>query len=220
MDQSFDYPHLLLEALKAGNVAAAESIVNQALQAGVAPLSIVDHGLVPAIRTIGDLFEQGRLFLPHLMRAAEALKKGMALLTPLIEEARQTQVAPATVVLGTVEGDIHDIGKNIVALLLSASGFQVVDLGASVPVNRFITEVEARPAQTVIIGLTSLLTTTMIQQQVLIDTLQRKGLRPTVKVMVGGACVSAEWARHIGADGYGLNAQEAVRLATRFTTSH
>ncbi|MFC1853917.1 corrinoid protein [candidate division CSSED10-310 bacterium] len=213
---STDYQGLLQKAVRAGDIEETVDIIQKVLQEGINPVAIVDEGLIPAIRTMGDLFEQGEVFLPHLMRAAEALKKGMALVSPLIEETTADQGVANTVIMGTVEGDIHDIGKSIVALLLSASGFNVVDLGASVPVNKFIGAVEDRTGDSIIVGMSALLTTTMSQQKLVIQKLTEKGLREKVKVMVGGACVSREWAAEIGADGYGLNAQEAVRLALEF----
>lgn len=212
-----DYIELLENALKVGDTINAQKAIDDALEKGVDAIEIMDNGLIPGIRLVGDLFEEGKLFLPHLMRSAEVMKKGMAVIMPLITEKQEIKKRTATIILGTVEGDIHDIGKNIVSLMLSANGFDVIDLGASVAVSKFISMAKKQLlANNVVIGLTSLLTTTMGQQKVLIDTLINEGLRSKVKVMVGGACVAEEWAKDIGADGYGLNAQEAVRLAQSY----
>lgn len=211
-----EYSAKLGKLLQSGNVEETLSEIKKALAVGLEPLTIIDEALVPAIRRAGDMFERGELFLPHLMRSAESMKKSMALLSANITHSEQDAKDVKNIILGTVEGDIHDIGKNIVALLLSASGYSVVDLGASVPISRFIEEIERISCHPIIVGMSSLLTTTMIQQKQLIDTLIAKGLREKVKIMVGGACVSQEWALEIGADGYGLNAQAAVNLTNDF----
>lgn len=195
-----------------GDVNGAVSLTETLLEQGIAAHIIMEHILVPALQKTGVLFEEGHLFLPHLMRAAEAMKRSVELLTPHFHGQVSTR-HKTPVILGTVAGDIHDIGKNIVSLLLSVNGFEVVDLGASVSAEKFIEAVESQPHPMVIIGMSALLTTTMVQQEKVIKLLEERGLRGRTIVLIGGACTTREWATKIGADGYGFNAREAVTLA-------
>jgi len=183
--------------------------VKQALENGFSPLQIIEE-LTKGIRIVGDLFEKNQIFLTDLMLAAEAMKIAISVVEPAVK-AEEKREFLGKVLIGTVEGDIHDIGKNIVATLLSVNGFEVIDLGVDVPTNKFVQKVrEIKPD---ILALSALLTVTMPKMKEVIDALKREGLRDKVKIMVGGAPVTEEWAKEIGADAYGANATEAVRIA-------
>ncbi|MBN1220650.1 MAG: corrinoid protein [Anaerolineae bacterium] len=200
--------HHLQQAIIAGDPDRARELAKQALVAGVAPLTVIEQALTPGMQVVGNQFECGESFIPDLMMAAKAMQEAMAVLEPaLIERQEQRQLA-GVVVIGTVAGDIHEIGKNLVATMLSASGLQVHDLGVDVPASRFVERVQETGAD--VIGLSALLTTTMRNQQAVIEALQHAGLRQRVKVIIGGAPASPEWAQTIGADAYAENANEAV----------
>jgi corrinoid protein of di/trimethylamine methyltransferase len=198
----------LQETVIAGEPESARELATQALEAGNAPLEAIDQALSPGMQIVGDKYECGDYFIPDLVMAAEAMKAAMEVLEPeLMARQEQRQVA-GTVVIGTVEGDIHEIGKSLVATMLNAAGFEVHDLGVDVPASRFVEQVRTTEAN--IVGLSALLTTTMRNQEVVIEALKEAGLRERVKVVVGGAPASPEWAETIGADGYAENANEAV----------
>ena len=184
-----------------------------ALAAGIEPLTVIDEALIPGIREAGDRFQCGDYFLPNLIASARAMSASMQLLEPELRSRQQTARRLGTVVIGTVKGDIHEIGKSLVATMLSASGFEVHDLGVDVPVDRFVSAV--RDHRATLVGMSALLTTTMGGQQKVIEALEAAGLRSQVKVMVGGAPVSPRWAEKIGADGYAEDAVAAVALARR-----
>jgi corrinoid protein of di/trimethylamine methyltransferase len=188
-------------------------MTDQALAAGLEPLTIVDEGLVPGMQIVGQKFSDGEYFLPNLIVAAMGMKRAMARLEPELRSRHQAVKAAGTVVIGTVQGDIHEIGKTLVATMLSASGFEVHDLGVDVPVETFVSTVKATNAS--LVGLSALLTTTMSVQRKVVEALAAAGLRGQVKVMVGGAPVSWKWANEIGADGYAEDAVGAVDLATK-----
>jgi corrinoid protein of di/trimethylamine methyltransferase len=196
-----------------GDPDATVSLTEQSLAAGLEPMTILDEGLLPGMRIVGQKFSDGEYFLPNLIVAAAGMKRAMARLDPELRSRHQTVKATGTVVIGTVQGDIHEIGKTLVATMLSANGFEVHDLGVDVPVERFVETVRETGAQ--IVGLSALLTTTMTVQRTVVEALQAAGLRPQVKVMVGGAPVSRQWADEIGADGFAEDAVGAVQLATR-----
>jgi corrinoid protein of di/trimethylamine methyltransferase len=201
----------LRQAVIDGQAKDAAAVTEQALAAGVAPRALVDEALIPAMDEAGRLFEAGEFFVPELLVAARALKASQALITPLL-----TGSAAATagrIAIGTVKGDMHDIGKNLVVALLQGGGFDVVDLGADVPPERFIAAVTVDGVQ--LVGLSALLTTTMLQMKTTMDALDRAGVRGSVKVIVGGAPVTQRFADEIGADGYADNAAAAVVLARR-----
>jgi corrinoid protein of di/trimethylamine methyltransferase len=165
------------------------------------------------MNTVGDKFQRGEYFLPHLIIAANGMQKAMELLEPELQ-MRQQQVASAGIlVIGSVAGDIHEIGKSLVATMMSAAGFQVHDLGVDVPTQTFVTKVKETSAN--LLGLSALLTTTMTVQREVIEALQEAGIRDQVKVIVGGAPVSPEWAASIGADGYAEDAIGAIELAAQ-----
>jgi corrinoid protein of di/trimethylamine methyltransferase len=162
------------------------------------------------MQVVGDRFESGDYFIPDLMMAAEAMKAAMELFEPALVERHEQRHVLGTVVIGTVEGDIHEIGKSLVATMLGAAGFQVHDLGVDVPASRFINQVQQTDAN--VVGLSALLTTTMRNQEAVIEALKEAGLRDKVKVIIGGAPASTEWAETIGADAYAENANEAVEV--------
>jgi len=184
----------------------------KALDLGLGPGDIIEKGLGKGLKRVGEKFEGGEIWLMHLVAAAEAAQRAIVeLLEPEILKRKEVRKSLGKVVLGTVAGDIHDIGKNIVRALLTAAGFEVHDLGKDVSVKDFISKVKEIDAS--IIAASALLTSTAPEQKDVIDTLKKEGLREKVKVMVGGSAVSAEWAEEIGADGYAPNATLAVKLA-------
>jgi corrinoid protein of di/trimethylamine methyltransferase len=187
---------------------AARTLAGQALAAGVPALEAVEGGLVPGIREAGRLWDEGEYFLPELVGAAGAMKAAMAVLQPAIE-AGGGGTTLGRVVIGTVQGDIHDIGKSLVGTLLGANGFTVSDEGADVPVDRFVAR--ARELDADLVCASALLTTTMVQQRALVEALKTAGLR--ARVMVGGAPVTPAWAQEIGAAGFADNAVAAVGVA-------
>ena len=175
------------------------------------PLKAFNYGLVKGIRILGERFEKGEIFLPGLVVGADAMRAGNSLLNKEIIKAGLEKKNLAKVVIGTVEGDIHDIGKTLVSTMLSVNGFEVIDLGINNTSEQFIEVVRKEKAD--IVGLSSLLTTTMTYMSEVIKNFEKVGLRDKVKIIVGGAPVSEEFANQIGADGYGYNAQQAVEVA-------
>ena len=201
----------LRQAVLDGQAQAATDATTRALAAGVPPRALVDDALIPAMDEAGRLFECGEFFVPELLVAARALKAAQALITPLL--AGSPAAAAGRVAIGTVKGDMHDIGKNLVVALLQGGGFDVIDLGADVPPERFVAAVTNDRAD--IIGLSALLTTTMLQMKATVQALDQAGVRSSVKVMVGGAPVTQRFADEVGADGFADNAAAAVVLARR-----
>jgi corrinoid protein of di/trimethylamine methyltransferase len=196
-----------------GDEEQAAELAQQALAQGIDPLVAINAGYVPGISFVGEQFGLGEMFLPDLMLAAEAMKAAVAVLEPEMQRRGTQRQMLGKVVLGTVKGDIHEIGKNLVATMLSASGFEVYDLGVDVPFAKFAEK--AREVNADIVGVSALLTTTMVGQKTVIEALDDLGLRPKVKVMVGGAPVTKSWAEEIGADGFSEDAMGAVTLAKR-----
>ncbi len=195
------------------DVEGATLAAKKAVEVGIDPLRAIEDGLAQGIREVGDKFDKGEIFLPELVMAAEAMKSALEVLEPKLKKKKKERKTLGRVLLGTVEGDIHNIGKTIVAAMLTANGFEVVDVGVDVPTERFVEKVrELKPD---ILGLSALLTTTLPAQGAVIETLKKEGLRPTLKVIIGGAPASKEWAEKIGADGYGANAVEAVEVAKK-----
>lgn len=202
---------LLRQAVIDGQAGAAAAATRQALDAGLPPRRLVDEALIPAMDEAGRLFECGEFFVPELLVAARALKASQALLTPLL--AGSETASAGRIAIGTVKGDMHDIGKNLVVALLQGGGFEVIDLGADVPPERFVAAVADAGAD--IVGLSALLTTTMLQMKSTVQALEQAGVRGAVKVIVGGAPVTQRFADEIGADGFADNAAAAVALARR-----
>ncbi|MGD2039209.1 MAG: corrinoid protein [Anaerolineae bacterium] len=188
-----------------------QRLVQEGLDKGVAPATILDDALIPGIREVGEQFRRYEVYLPEMMMAADAWQEGMDLLEPLLASQGQRGEATGKVVLGSVMGDVHSLGKNIVSTMLQTAGFEVVDLGTDVPAFRFVEEAEKAKAD--IIALSALMTTTMPQQKDVIEYLEARGTRTRYYVMVGGGPTNTEWAEQIGADGYGQTAADAVSLA-------
>lgn len=205
----------LKEAVMNYDVEAAVEASKEVLKTGFDPLKAIEEGLGEGLKIVGEKFEAGELFLPMLMIAAQAMKESLAVLEPALAKGVSRKVL-GKVVIGTVEGDIHDIGKSIVAAMLIANGFEVHDIGCDAPTSKFIEKVkEVNPN---IIGMSALLTTTMPKMTEVIDALKKEGLRGKVKVIVGGAPVSAAWAEQIGADSYGEDAMAAVDVAKKLVS--
>lgn len=190
---------------------AATKAAKAAITEKVEPLVAIEEGLVPAIEQIGDKFEKMEIYLPELMLAADAMKSALALLLPLIPKG--SKGTKATVIIGTVQGDVHEIGKNIVSSMLMAGGFNVMDLGVDVKTITFVEE--AKKAGARIIGASALMSSTIGSQKDIVDYLVSSGDRRKHAVLVGGGPTTKEWAKEIGADGCGMNALEAVKLASK-----
>jgi trimethylamine corrinoid protein len=202
------------DAILKGDAAAAEEAAKRGLDEGIDPVTLINQGFIPGINQVGDLFGSGKLFLPELILAAGAMQKATEIVNAALPEG-QGQAA-GRIVIGTVAGDVHDIGKTIVVALLKANGFEVLDLGRDVAVERFIEEADKFNAD--LIGTSALLTTTMEEQKRLEEALKKADLKSRYKTMVGGAPVTKRWARRIGADAFAENASEAVRLARALLT--
>ena len=196
-----------------GEPEESEALARQAIEHGVDPLQAINQGFVVGLEKVGEQFGCGEMFLPDLVQAAEAMKAAIAILEPELARSGAAREILGTVVVGTVEGDIHDIGKTLVATMLSAAGFKVYDLGVNVPIMTLVET--AREVGADIVGVSALLTTTMTKQRDVIEALDDMGLRPQVKVMVGGAPVTEEWVNDIGADGYSADAVGAVATARK-----
>lgn len=199
----------LKDMVASGRLPQAKALVNDAISAGMDPQEIIDRYLVKGMEEIGEKFEKGLAFVPNLLLAARAMKGCLDILTPLMKDGCASSLG--TVVIGTVKGDLHDIGKNLVASMLEGCGFKVVNLGTDVSAQKFIDAVRKYDAR--IVCLSALLTTTMTYMKEIVDTFVAEGLRDKVRIMVGGAPVNAAFASQVGADGYSANANEAVALA-------
>ena len=198
-----------IEAIVAGDVALATETAKKGLSEGIDPLELINKGFIPGINKVGDMFEVGTLFIPELILSAKAMQNATDIINAAVpENNRQVQ---GRFLIGTVKGDVHDIGKTIIVSLLKANGFEVRDLGRDVSTDRFIKEADDFKAD--IIGTSSLLTTTMPAQKELEDELKKAGLKERYKTMVGGAPVTQRWANKIGADTFAENASACVRLA-------
>jgi corrinoid protein of di/trimethylamine methyltransferase len=194
-----------------GDSDVAVALAKQAIEAGIDPLDAITNGFVLGVNQVGENFACGQAFLPELVMAGEAMKAAVATLEPEMQKRGTSRQFLGKVVLATVEGDIHEIGKTLVGTMLSASGFQVYDMGVDVPAARIIEKVKEVDAD--LVGLSALLTTTMVKQKEVIDEMDKQGLRKKVKVMVGGAPVTRDWVQKIEADGYSEDAIGAVGLA-------
>jgi dimethylamine corrinoid protein len=200
----------LSDAVVSCKIDVVEATVKKARSEGIEPAEIIEKGLSAGMNEVGILFERGKLFLPHVMLAANAMQGGVALLeADMPKEAKSKKLG--VIVNGTVEGDVHDIGKSIVSTMLQASGFEVHDIGRDVPLQNFIDKIKETNAD--MVGLSALMTTTLPGQKEVIEMLKEQGLRDRVKVMVGGAPATDAWAKKIGADCYAENASAAVAKA-------
>jgi trimethylamine corrinoid protein len=208
-----EFLNMVKKAILEGNKDEAVQLAQRAITEKMDLNAIIENGYIPGIQKVGQLWEEGEYFLPELIMSAECMKAAMKIMQPELEKAQIDVQSAGTVVIGTVEGDIHDIGKNLVASILSANGFDVVDLGGDVKLETFIEKAEEVSAN--LICLSALLTTTMTGQKKLIEILKEKGLYGRFKVMVGGAPVNQKWADDIGADGYSENALTAVSVAKK-----
>jgi trimethylamine corrinoid protein len=195
------------ESILKGDAQRAYDIARKGLDQGFDPLELMNNGFIPGINQVGDLFETGRLFLPQLIYSASAMEKATGILNAAISNGQA--FLSGKILLGTVEGDVHDIGKTIVVALLKANGFDVIDLGRDVPVDRFINEAEKSGVD--VIGSSTLLTTTMEIQHQLEQELKKAGLKGKYKTIVGGAPVTQRWADRIGADAYAQDAGDGVK---------
>ena len=188
----------------------ARELARQAVSSGIDPLEAIEKGFKPGMDIVGDGFTKGDLFIPDLVMSGEAMKAAIAVLEPELVARGQRREVAGTVVIGTVKGDIHEIGKTLVGTMLAANGFEVHDLGVDIPASAFVDAVRNTGAN--VVGLSALLTTTLLNQETVIHTLEEAGLRDRVKVIIGGVPASPEWAAEIGADGYAENATEAVTV--------
>ena len=201
----------LYQAVLNGDAKAAAAVTRQAIDEGMDPLALVQGTMVPAMGEVGKRFEADEYFVPELLLSARAMKGSLELLRPLL--AGRDAASAGRVAIGTVQGDLHDIGKNLVAAMLEGGGFEVIDLGTDVPPQKFVDAIQQKGAQ--IVALSALLTVTMASMKKTIEAMTAAGVRDRVKVMVGGAPVTQQYADAIGADGYSENASSAVALARR-----
>ncbi len=200
------------EQVQAGEADKLKELIKKALASKVAPMEIIEKALRPAMEEVGQKFETLEIFLPEMIMAADAMSAGVEILRPLLAAAGGEKKV-GRVVLGTVSGDVHRIGKDIVRIMLEGAGFDVTDAGHDVPDDTFLAKVkELKPD---ILGMSALMTTTMQNIPRVIDALKAEGLRGKVKVIVGGAPVLADWAKQIGSDGYGENAVQAVSVSKK-----
>jgi corrinoid protein of di/trimethylamine methyltransferase len=202
----------LARAVVEGEEEEAEELVKQALERGVDPLACINEGLMKGIEEVGELFSSGAYFLPELIQGAAAMKAALEILEPKLVGKEQREVH-GTVVLGTVAGDQHEIGKTLVGTMLTANGFKVIDIGVDQKADDFVAAIEASGAN--IVGASALLTTTLLELKRLIDSITEAGLREKVQVMIGGAPVTQDFAKEIGADGYADDAIAAVNVARK-----
>lgn len=196
-----------------GQRAEVETLVRQALDANIPPNEILNSGLIAAMKEVGARFEAGDYYVPEMLIAARAMQAGLAILKPYLIQSGVEAIGK--VVIGTVKGDLHDIGKNLVAMMLEGAGFEIIDLGTDAAPDKFVSAVKESNAR--VVGMSALLTTTMSNMKLIIAGLKEAGLRDSVKVMVGGAPVTEAFAKEIGADGYAPDASRAVALAQRLT---
>jgi corrinoid protein of di/trimethylamine methyltransferase len=201
------------KAVVDGDADAAEAAARASIAAGIPPLVAIDEGFMPGMKEVGAGFAAGDLFLPDMMLAARAMQRALAVLEPELKAASVERTVAGRVVIGTVAGDIHEIGKNLVGMLLSTSGFEVHDLGVNVAPEQFVNAVKEKNAN--VVAMSALLTTTMPSMKTTIEALKQAGVRDKVKVLIGGAPITQKYADEIGADGYSDNAVAAVGVAKK-----
>lgn len=206
----------LKDAVIGGKRVPAEELTRQALDAGVAPATVVGEALIPAMSVVGERFRNGEFFVPEMLMAAKSMKAAMAILKPRMVPG--SFASAGRVVIGTVRGDLHDIGKNLVKMMLEGAGFEVVDLGVDVGPEKFVAAVREHKPQ--LIAMSALLTTTMLAMVETIKAVTAAGLRGQVKILIGGAATTEAFAKEIGADGYGADAHTAAELAKELAAVH
>jgi len=206
-------PAELYDAILTGNAKKAEEVTKASLESDANPSELVQKYMIPAMDEVGRRFECNEYFVPELLIAARAMKTSLELITPQLADAGAESAG--RVVIGTVQGDLHDIGKNLVASMLEGGGFEVIDLGVDVPPEKFVEAVQEKEGS--ILALSALLTTTMTMMKTVIEALQQAGVRDTTKVMIGGAPITQSFADEIGADGYSDNASAAVAVARKLS---
>ena len=204
----------IADAVKAGRRKNVVTLVNEAVAEGLSAESILNDGLVVGMLELGEMFKNNEVYVPEVLIAARAMKAGMEIIKPMLL-AENVQML-GTVAIGTVKGDLHDIGKNLVAMMLEGAGFNVIDLGVDVGPEQYIECIKNNDVQ--IIGMSALLTTTMVSMKEIIEALKEAGLRDQVKIMIGGAPITQEYADEIGADGFSVDAASAAELAKRLVT--
>lgn len=202
----------LADAVYKGNFLGVKDITQQLIEGGTDPIEIINRGLIEGMNIVAPKFKSGEMFVPEVMMSARAMHTGMEMVKPLI--ADKDVPSKGTIIIGTVAGDLHDIGKNLVVMILGSAGFKVVDLGVDVPADKFIDAVKEHNPQ--VLGMSALLTTTMPMMQNTINALQEAGLRDTVKIIVGGAPVSQDFADKIGADGFAADAMAAKEICEKY----
>lgn len=202
----------LYEGILDGDMGTVPNLVQAALDADIAPNIILNEGMIAAMAEVGQLFEEGEFFVPEMLISARAMQAGLAVLKPHLVASGIEPIGK--VIVGTVQGDMHDIGKNLVMMMLEGAGFEVIDLGVDVKPERFIESVQENKPQ--VVAMSALLTTTMPKMEVTIAAMREAGVLDHVKVMVGGAPVTVEFAEKIGANGYATDASQAATLAKSF----
>jgi len=201
----------LSKAIIEGDISKVTERTQRAVAEGVSPREIIDKGLTPGMDVVGKHFKEGDMFIPEVLLSARAMHAGLTILKPLLAASDSSTIG--RVVLGTIQGDIHDIGKSLVSTMLEGAGFEVTDLGVDVPQQRFAEVAVAKKAN--LVGMSALLTTTMVNMKGVIDRLEEAGVRRQVKIIIGGAPVTQDFANRIGADGYAPDAARAVDLVRR-----
>jgi 5-methyltetrahydrofolate--homocysteine methyltransferase len=201
----------IADSVQKGNSEAVEALVNEALSQETPAEAVMDAGLVEGMNIISEKFKNNECFIPEVLVSAKAMTVGLGILKPLLAEKNVKPLGRA--VIGTIQGDLHDIGKNIVSMLLQGAGFEIIDLGADVRADRFVES--AKNENVDLIGMSALLTTTMINMKAVIDGLNEAGIRDNVKVIIGGAPVTQDYADQIGADGYAADAATGVDVAKK-----
>ncbi|MFL7837811.1 MAG: corrinoid protein [Candidatus Promineifilaceae bacterium] len=209
MDSAFED---LYECIIEGDMGSAPELVQEALDKNIAPAAVLNECMIPAMTEVGRLFEEGDYFVPEMLISARAMQAGLGVLKPHLVESGVEPIGK--VVIGTVQGDMHDIGKNLVAMMMEGAGFEIIDLGVDVSPDAFIEAIQANDAG--VIAMSALLTTTMPKMKVTIDAINEAGIRDNVRIMIGGAPVTADYAEQVGADGYAPDASQAASKVKTF----
>ena len=205
----------LTEAVIKGDEDKIKLLIFELLHTGISAAKIMNEGLIAGMNIVGEKMETEEMFIPEVLMSAKAMSSGAEILKPQLTD--EENAVSGTMVLGTVQGDLHDIGKNLVKMLMEGAGFLVIDLGTDVAPEAFVTAIKENGAD--VIGMSALLTTTMPKMKETINAIEKAGVREKVKILVGGAPVTENYAKEIGADGYGYDAGSAVRIAKAFTTN-